>query len=262
MLENFHTHTARCRHASGTEEEYICRAIEGGLQTLGFSDHTPILFPGSYYSTMRMYPEELPEYVATLLKLKEKYADQIDIRVGLEAEYYPALLDSYLQLLETADVEYLILGQHWCGNEEGEPHNATPTDDEALLARYCDQVTEAMCTGLYSYVAHPDMFRFTGDEAVYRRHITQFCQTAKEQNIPLEINFLGLREGRHYPRPFFWEIAGEVGCPVVFGCDAHQPEYVFHTATEQKAREMVKKYNLNLLERVPIHSWKDNKIGK
>ena len=185
MLENFHTHTARCRHASGTEEEYICHAIEGGLQTLGFSDHTPILFPGSYYSTMRMYPEELPEYVATLLKLKEKYAAQIDIRVGLEAEYYPALLDSYLQLLETAEVEYLILGQHWCGNEEGEPHNGLPTDDEALLARYCDQVTEAMGTGLYSYVAHPDMFRFTGEESIYRKYITQFCQTTKELNIPL-----------------------------------------------------------------------------
>ena len=66
MLENFHTHTARCRHASGTEEEYILQAISGGLQALGFSDHSPFRFPGTYYSTKRMYPEELSEYVSTI----------------------------------------------------------------------------------------------------------------------------------------------------------------------------------------------------
>ena len=45
MIANLHTHTPRCRHASGTEEEYVRCALDAGLQTLGFSDHTPYPFP-------------------------------------------------------------------------------------------------------------------------------------------------------------------------------------------------------------------------
>ena len=45
---NYHTHTARCRHASGREEEYIQQAISSGLKVLGFSDHTPYPFQGDY----------------------------------------------------------------------------------------------------------------------------------------------------------------------------------------------------------------------
>ena len=42
MFANYHTYTARCGHASGREEEYILRAIEGGIKILGFSDHIPL----------------------------------------------------------------------------------------------------------------------------------------------------------------------------------------------------------------------------
>ena len=41
MLTNYHTHTTRCGHAEGTEEEYILTALRCGYKVLGFSDHTP-----------------------------------------------------------------------------------------------------------------------------------------------------------------------------------------------------------------------------
>ena len=44
MLYNYHTHTARCNHASGTDREYVEKAIEAGYKTLGISDHAPYLF--------------------------------------------------------------------------------------------------------------------------------------------------------------------------------------------------------------------------
>ena len=40
---NYHTHTTRCKHANGTEREYIEKAIEAGYQVLGFSDHSPYI---------------------------------------------------------------------------------------------------------------------------------------------------------------------------------------------------------------------------
>ena len=72
MITNLHTHTPRCRHASGTEEEYVRCALNAGLQTLGFSDHTPYPFPNGYYSTFRMFPDELPGYVAAVEDVRKR----------------------------------------------------------------------------------------------------------------------------------------------------------------------------------------------
>ncbi len=262
MTENYHTHTIRCRHADGTEEDYIQQAIAGGLQVLGFSDHTPFLFPGTYYSRMRMYPDEIRDYAETVLSLKEKYAGQIEIHLGLEVEYYPDRMADLLELIEPYGIEYMILGQHWCGNEQDEPNNGRPTDSISQLERYCDQIIEAMGTDLFSYVAHPDLICFTGDPDIYRLHMTRLCQTAKEHGIPLEINLLGLREQRCYPHESFWQIAGEIGCQVVLGSDAHKPQHVVDPATEAKAMDLIQKYRLQLLEHVPIHPYTCSKLVK
>ena len=73
MIANYHTHTWRCRHADGTEREYVERAIEGGLKILGFSDHSPYPFPEGYDSGMRMRLDQGEGYVDTVLALKKEY---------------------------------------------------------------------------------------------------------------------------------------------------------------------------------------------
>ena len=85
MLTNYHTHTTRCGHAEGTEEEYILTALRCGFKVLGFSDHTPWAYatPG-FVSRIRMLPSQLDDYVLTLRGLREKYADKLHIRIGLE----------------------------------------------------------------------------------------------------------------------------------------------------------------------------------
>lgn len=256
MTENYHTHTVRCRHASGSEEEYVLKAIECGLKVLGFSDHTPFLFPGDYYSHMRMYPDQLEDYVASVLTLKEKYKDKIDIRLGLEVEYYPDRMDDLLGLIAPYPIEYFILGQHWCGNEQNEPYNGRATDDNALWERYCTQVIEGMKTGLFTYVAHPDLLHFVGDPNFYKEQAAKLCHASKQYDIPLEINLLGIRSWRHYPREDFWEVAGKVGCKVVFGCDAHSPEEVDDPASEAWALALVEKYHLNLLDHISLRPCK------
>ena len=64
MLTNYHTHTTRCGHAEGTEEEYILTALRCGFKVLGFSDHTPWAYatPG-FVSRIRMLPSQLDDYV-------------------------------------------------------------------------------------------------------------------------------------------------------------------------------------------------------
>ena len=161
MLANYHTHTPRCNHAVGEEQCYVERAVEGGLKLLGFSDHTPYLFdkPG-YYSSFRMRPEELDDYVQTLQKLRTKYADRIELHIGLEAEYYPKLFPRLLDFLRQYPVEYLILGQHALYNEVEGIYPAQPTTDRKLLDQYLGQTLDALDSGVFTYFAHPDLFCF------------------------------------------------------------------------------------------------------
>ena len=247
MTVNLHTHTPRCRHASGTEEEYIQAALDSGLQTLGFSDHTPYWFPGDYYSHMRMYPHQLEDYIQTILNLKEKYKDKLDIRLGLEVEYYPDCFPELLRHLQDTPVEYMLLGQHWVGNEMNEPYCGAPTEDETVLRRYCDQVIAALDTGLFTYVAHPDLIHYVGDPKIYTTHIRRLCRAAKSCDTPLEINLLGLRVRRHYPNPILWQIAAEEGCQVVIGSDAHEPKDVLIPENEAQALAIVDTFDLDLI---------------
>ena len=50
---NYHTHTKRCMHACGKDEEYVLAAIANGYEELGFSDHTPWKYDTDYVAHMR-----------------------------------------------------------------------------------------------------------------------------------------------------------------------------------------------------------------
>lgn len=235
MIANYHTHTWRCNHASGTEREYAQSALAAGLHTLGFSDHTPYIFPGEYYSHFRMKLSQLEDYVGTVLSLREEYTGRLNIPLGLETEYYPQLLPKLLPVLRDQPLDYLILGQHFVGNEYDSPYSGLTTFDEGLLRQYVDQSVEALQTGLFSCFAHPDLLNFRGDGKVYQREMTRLCREAKGCNIPLEYNLLGLSEGKHYPNRLFWEVAAAEGCPVILGRDAHAASALQDHRSEQKA---------------------------
>jgi len=235
MKANYHTHTFRCRHAYGSEREYVENAIAGGIKTLGFSDHAPYLFSTGYYSDMRMRPEETEGYVDTVLALKKEYAADIDIRLGLEMEYYPAHFVKTVEFLSQYPFEYAILGQHALGNEAGEHWTGTPTADGHLMRRYANQVIEALYVGKWLYIAHPDIMNFTGSAEEYEAQMERVCLAAKEHGVPLECNLLGLWSGRNYPNRAFWKIAGKVGNRTVLGCDAHTPDKVCQPAEEARA---------------------------
>lgn len=248
MKANYHTHTWRCNHAAGTEEEYVQAAISRGLQTLGFSDHTPYFFPGDYYSTFRMEMNQLDGYIQCIADLREKYKSDISILTGLEAEFYPDLFPALLSRLQESEISYLILGQHIVGNEINEHYSGRATDDVHILKRYAHQVMEAINTGLFTYIAHPDLFNYTGSTQNYRSIMLEMCTEAKQCSIPLEYNLLGLATNRNYPNPLFWEIAAEVGNTVVLGIDAHMPSALEDLAPEEKALEQLKKLGIEPVE--------------
>lgn len=256
MIANYHTHTWRCNHATGWEEEYIRNAIGRGFEILGFSDHTPYPFPDGYYSHFRMRMDQLWGYCEMIRTLQKKHAGQIRIPLGVEVEYYPDLFGQLLPVLQEAGVEYMLLGQYFVGNEMGEHYSGSPTGEETILKRYCVQAMDAMQTGLFTYFAHPDLIHFKGDTEIYRQHMRRLCREARSCGIPLEMNMLGQWSGRHYPNPMFWEIAAEEGNQVILGCDAHAPDHLLKQETEEKLCAMAADLGLNLLETLPLRNIK------
>lgn len=252
MIANYHTHTPRCCHASGTEEEYVRCALQAGMETLGFSDHAPYLFPEGFRSPFRMLPEELEDYVLSVERVRKQYAGKIAILLGAEAEFYPKYFADTVSMLKDQGIEYLILGQHMLYNEVEGIGTAGPTTDVMLLRQYCDQVIDGIYTGKFTYFAHPDIMNFVGAPEDYRQQMSRICRAAKACRMPLEINLLGLQLQRQYPNPVFWELAAEEGCQVVLGVDAHRPEALLDHKLEENGRQLAQRYGLEVLETVQM----------
>ena len=247
MKANYHTHTLRCHHAVGDVEDYILAAKEAGIHTLGFSEHTPYVFPDGFRSNMRLQPEEFSDYAADVRKARAAHPE-MQIHLGLEVEYFPQLFPDLMDRIRDEGIEYIIMGQHWLDTESGAEYNGDPTVDVNKLIRYCDHVIEGMQTGLFTYIAHPDLIRFRGERGIFEAQLRRICREAKACNIPLEINLHGLRGKRHYPNPLFWQIAREEGCSVILGRDAHTPEALLDERTEKEALEILAELGITPVE--------------
>ncbi len=248
LKANYHTHTARCQHAIGTEREYIEAAIEMGIQTLGFSDHIACPYTDGYVSGIRMRWDEVADYVLTLRALAKEYEDRIRILVGFESEYIPEFYDKQQQMVKDFKIDYLIMGQHFWVSENKGPYSGAPTKEEERIRLYVDSVIKGMKTGSYTYLAHPDLINYQGLDSVYEFEMERLCRAMYEMDIPLEINLLGYAENRHYPSQKFWKIAAETKNKVILGLDAHDVGQIKNQKAYEAGMDIVRLHGLNLIE--------------
>ena len=268
---NYHTHTWRCQHAVGTEEEYVQSAIGAGFAVLGFADHTPWPYQSDFVSGMRMRLDQFEGYRNTVLGLREKYAGQIGIPLGLECEAFPEYTE-WLRDFKAQYLDYIILGNHYDYTDEGDHTRLYPnggfyfgqcTRPDSVI-RYGKRTIAGMETGLYDYVAHPDLFmnaypRFDADCRAVSRDL---CQAARALDLPLEYNLLGLartpgaraRGFQCYPCPDFWEIAAETGCRAIIGYDAHHPGFLAHDDLHARARKTLEGLGMEIVEELKIEN--------
>jgi histidinol-phosphatase (PHP family) len=230
MKTNYHTHTTRCHHAEGSDEDFVLSAIKGGYEEIGFSDHTPWKYLTKYVSPIRMSPDELPGYVESVRALGDKYKDQIKVRLGLECEYFPDYIYWLKNMIKEYKLDYVIFGNHFYNSDEKFPYFATHADSWDMLDLYEESATEGIESGLFAFMAHPDLFMNSYPEfdhhcTMISRHI---CRAAVRNNVPLEYN-LSVKarndakgQASPLPSPEFWHIATNEGCTAIIGIDAHK----------------------------------------
>ena len=259
---NYHTHTYRCHHAEGTDRAYVEQALAGGFTTLGFSDHTPWRYAGDYVATVRMTPDQLPDYLASVRSLRAEYAGRIEILAGLECEYFPDYIDWLRQMAGEQRLDYLIFGNHFYPSDETAPYFGRATKDVGMLRRYTDAALAGIESGLFSYFAHPDLFMasYPGFDANARAASREICRAAKRCALPLEYNLLGARRNEQYrldgyPHPGFWRIAAEEGCTAILGVDAHVPAHLADPKFWDAGLALLRGLGMELTHTIRLRPW-------
>lgn len=134
-------------------------------------------------------------------------------------------------------LDYLILGNHFDHDDEYGMYFGN-IRTAAQLRRYVDSAVKGLETGLFSYLAHPDLFmRDYGKpfDENGRAAAKELCQACKALDIPMEYNlhdrFLSpVTHRRSYPDAHFFEIVRQEGVRVLIGVDAHEPEEIRNPA--------------------------------
>lgn len=226
---NLHSHTTRCGHAVGTEEEYVKSAIRNGFSVLGFSDHTPMPLVYDLPVGGRMHPDARFEYIDCIHALRDKYKDQITIYTGFECEHLPWNAEFNKKL--RSEVDYLIFGNHGDPCFPRTKNYVGAIADTEDFRIYTDDCIAGIESGLYLYMAHPDLALYSMEEISpeIKAMCREICRAAVKNNLPLEYNISGLFKPKNdncegYPHREFWQLAAEENVTCVVGVDAHKPE--------------------------------------
>jgi len=217
-LVNYHSHTYRCKHATGEVAEFVETASMAGLKIFGVSDHCP--FPDNRWLDVRMPFEELDHYVEAVLAAKNS-VPQVHVLLGMECEYvneYKNYLED--ELLGKRQFEYLIGAAHYTPYKGEWLNSFTDLGCSSHLKAYTEYLCQMMEFKLFTFIAHPDIFGCNYSD--WNEDLTSsshdILKTAEETRTPLEINGNGLRikfinssVGLRPPYPWlpFWELAAE-----------------------------------------------------
>lgn len=271
MITNYslHSHTYRCGHASGDIEDYIKFAVAKKFQIYGVSDH--VFLPGVKEPLTRGDYSLLGEYIDGYNRVKKKYLSQIKMYLGFECEYSDVLKDYYRYLLKEKGFDYLICGQHFSYDENKNRHGYD-FELEEYRNLYLSEISKAMESGLFLYIAHPDIF-FMGATEInepFKIMTKKIIDLAIKYNAVLELNNHGIyrdhnRNGKtfiDYPCEYFWKEVSKTNIRVVYGGDYHVPEEIFDHTLEEKADKLIKATNLKLADINEVYKEYQNQLKK
>ncbi len=230
-LADYHLHTPRCGHARGEMRLYVERALELGLEEVGFADHFPLLHLRDPHLTMDL--EEVPLYIADIEELRRAFPG-VPIRLGIEADFVPEEAERLGELLSRYPFDYVYGSVHyldgWGFDDPRYIDGYGDRDLHEIYRRYFQVLGDAAECGLFDILAHPDLVKKFGFRP--EKDITDLYEDClgriAASGLAVEVNTAGLRKPvrEMYPHPDFLRRCRELGIPATLGSDAHAPEEV------------------------------------
>ena len=237
-----------CRHAEGRLEDVVRAALGRGFTTYGLSEHGPRdrpedlmpieadLTPADLHRTFAAYAEEA-------LRLREAYADRLEILVGFETEALPP--DTWpVRMREIrADLpacDYVIGSVHHVDGtciDESPGLTARAAEEqggrEALEVAYFELVARVASELRPEVLGHLDLIRkFDGPAPRLTARawpaVDGALEAARAAGSLLDVNAAPARRGLGpvYPLPEILDRARSIGVGVTLGDDSHGPDTV------------------------------------
>lgn len=231
---DYHTHHYRCGHATKHLADYVEAAIHAGLDEIGLSDHAPIYHLGDDPHPMprtAMPQHELPNYIAEMLEVRDRYAGRIAVKLGIESDAVLDWDDHYRQLWSQYPLDYVIGSVHWLGRWSifwrERPHGRKC---EELYDEYLHTTQAIARSGVYDIIGHLDCIKTEGhmpDRAILPL-LDETVRVLAETGVTVELNTSGWRKSINdcYPRYELLERCHHWGVPVTLSSDAHAPDQV------------------------------------
>jgi len=234
MRVDYHTHHYRCGHASGQLAQYVEAAIAAGLDEIGLSDHGPVIHLGDHARALpatAMSAFELPNYVAEMIELRDRYAGRITVRLGVESDYVLGWDDHYRRMWREYPLDYVIGSVHYLGDWlifNRQLPSGRPAAD--VYQEYLLTTQAAARSGVYDVIGHLDCLKTVGHIADLNVTplLDETIRVLAECGVAVELNTSGWRKTCDdcYPRAEVLARCLHYGVPVTLGSDAHAPHQV------------------------------------
>lgn len=250
VLEDWHSHNSLCRHAEGSIEDYIKRAIEMKLDTIGVSDHFPYEYLENSLVSINEIPyreyamklDEVDSYLATVEKLRIKYHNEIQIRIAFEVDYFKSQ-ENFLNLQiekRLDELDYILGSVHILHGKS----KLFAFDDMRFLSMYKEYESidniyldyynklQNMITSenfTFDILCHFDLpkkyNKRANDKELVMNEAIKTLELVKRKDLTIEINTGGLRKDikEQYPSFEIIEQIFELDIPILLGSDAHHP---------------------------------------
>ena len=233
---NLHTHTQFC-DGKCTMEQMTQNAIAKGFETLGFSPHSLTPFDQSY--CMKDYNAFKQEF----LRLKQKYKDQINLLMGIEADAFGVNPDDNFDYV-IGSVHYLAVNGQYMSVFDVRKNKVFALDESKetflqLLAEgfdndiisvaqsYYDTVVDMVQKTKPTIIGHFDLVSLYGDFGEVHEQYEQIAKEAVKRlqgcGCLVEINANRKFKGRGglYPADFLIKQFLDCGFDFVLSSDAH-----------------------------------------
>lgn len=228
ILYESHCHTPLCKHAVGHPREYAETAVARGLKGITFTCHCPL--PDGFSASVRMAPEQFDDYVAMITETRDAFAGRLDVRIGLESDYYPGVEPWLEQLHARIPLSHVLGSIHYQISDYRRLFH--PGDTFSYQEVYFDHLARSAESGLFDTLAHPDLIKNESpaewDFNRIRPAIARALDRIAATGVAMELNTSGVQKAlpEINPSPSMLAMMFERGIPVVIGSDAHTPDRV------------------------------------
>jgi histidinol-phosphatase (PHP family) len=118
ITADYHLHSSFSGDSEIAMEDMILRGIELGFKTLCFTEHLELDFPVTKEIPEGFFSLNTDSYLYELIMLREKYADQIIVNLGVEMGVYLHLLKEMARYIKAYDFDFVIASTHVCSGKD------------------------------------------------------------------------------------------------------------------------------------------------